>query len=97
MGPSDLDTVCDLWRLPRPRAYNATEGGYQNRTTYVSCAAGEFVVRLYTNVAESARQRFEHELLGRLQPAELTSRSRARFRATTATACGSWMAGLPRP
>src|SRR2546429_7431537 len=72
MGPSDLDAVCDLWRLPRPRAYSATEGGYQNRTMYVSCAAGEFVVRLYTNVAESARQRFEHELLGRLQPAELS-------------------------
>ncbi|TME29241.1 MAG: hypothetical protein E6I64_01150 [Chloroflexi bacterium] len=72
MGPSDLDAVCDLWRLPRPRAYSATEGGYQNLTRYVSCAAGEFVVRLYTNVAESARQRFEHELLGRLQPAELS-------------------------
>lgn len=70
--PIDLDAVCDVWQLPRPRSYAPTAGGYQNLTRYVSCAAGEFVLRLYRNVSESARQRFEHELLARLRAAELS-------------------------
>ncbi len=32
----------------------------------MSCATGDFVLRLYTNVADPSRQRFEHELLRRL-------------------------------
>jgi Ser/Thr protein kinase RdoA (MazF antagonist) len=47
------------------------EGGYQNATLFVSCSAGEFVLRVYTNVADPAHQRFEHELLRRLAVAEL--------------------------
>jgi Ser/Thr protein kinase RdoA (MazF antagonist) len=68
----DLDRVLDLWRLPRPRAYAPALGGYQNITRFVSCPAGEFVVRVYTNVADAAPQRFEHELLLRLAGAGLS-------------------------
>jgi Ser/Thr protein kinase RdoA (MazF antagonist) len=37
----------------------------------VSCEAGEFVLRVYSNVADPAGRRFEHELLRRLAAAEL--------------------------
>lgn len=72
MSALDLDAILDLWRLPRPRAYSPTEGGYQNITRFVSCAAGEYVLRVYTNVADAGQQRFEHELLRRLAGAGLS-------------------------
>jgi homoserine kinase type II len=71
-GAPDLDAILDVWALPRPRAFAPTEGGYQNLTRYVSCAAGEFVLRVHTNVTDPARQRFEHALLRRLADAELS-------------------------
>lgn len=67
----DVDRVLDMWSLPGPRAITPTAGGFQNRTSYVSCRSGEFVLRLYTNVADPSSQRFEHELLGRLAVAGL--------------------------
>jgi homoserine kinase type II len=48
------------------------EGGYQNTTLFVSSTEGEFVLRVYANVVDPARQRFEHELLRRLASAELS-------------------------
>lgn len=71
MIPPEADDVLDAWRLPRPRALVPPEGGYQNATVLVSCVAGEFVLRLYTNVADPGHQRFEHELLRKLAAAEL--------------------------
>jgi homoserine kinase type II len=68
----ELDVVCDAWQLPRPRTFVSPEGGYQNVTQFVSCAAGEFVLRLYTNVGDAASRRFEHELLQRLQAPALS-------------------------
>jgi Ser/Thr protein kinase RdoA (MazF antagonist) len=68
----DLDAVCDAWALPRPRTFAPTEAGYQNLTRFVSCAAGEFVLRVYRNVAAPSHQRFEHELLARLATADLS-------------------------
>lgn len=71
MIPPEADDILDAWRLPRPRVLVRAEGGYQNATLLVSCAAGEFVLRVYTNVADPAHQRFEHELLRKLAAAEL--------------------------
>jgi len=70
--PRDVDEILDAWRLSRPRITAKAEGGYQNTTLLVSCADGEFVLRVYSNVVNPARQRFEHELLGRLASAELS-------------------------
>src|SRR5439155_258826 len=50
----------------------ADRRGYQNITRFVSCAAGEYVLRVYTNVADAGQQRFEHELLRRLAGAGLS-------------------------
>ena len=71
MIPPEPDEILDAWRLPRPRALVRAEGGYQNATLFVSCAAGEFVLRVHTNVADPAHQRFEHELLRKLAAADL--------------------------
>jgi Ser/Thr protein kinase RdoA (MazF antagonist) len=68
----DVDTILDAWRLPRPRAIATAEGGYQNTTLFVSCADREFILRVYSNVVDPARQRFEHELLRGLASAELS-------------------------
>src|SRR5207245_2093727 len=84
-----LDAILDLWRLPRPRAYSPTAGGYQNVTRFVSCAAGEYVLRVYTNVADAAHQRFEHELLRRLASAGLSFEVPRPLRAPMAARCGS--------
>jgi len=70
--PADVDAILDAWRLPRPRLIAKAEGGYQNTTLFVSCDGGEFVLRVYSNVADPARQRFEHELLRKLAAAELS-------------------------
>ncbi len=70
--PTDVDAILDAWVLPRPRATTKAEGGNQNTTLFVSCPAGEFVLRVYSNVADPARQRFEHELLQKLASAELS-------------------------
>lgn len=70
--PADPDAILDAWRLPRPRVTARAEGGYQNTTLFVSCEDGEFVLRVYSNVDDPARQRFEHELLRRLASAELS-------------------------
>ena len=70
--PDDVDAVLDAWRLARPRTVAKAEGGYQNTTLFVSSADGEFVLRVYSNVVDPARQRFEHELLRRLGAAELS-------------------------
>lgn len=70
--PRDVDEMLDAWRLSRPRVTAKAEGGYQNTTLLVSCADGEFVLRVYSNVVDPARQRFEHELLRRLGSAELS-------------------------
>jgi Ser/Thr protein kinase RdoA (MazF antagonist) len=67
-----VDEILDAWRLPRPRVTVKAEGGYQNTTILVSCASGEFVLRVYSNVVEPARQRFEHELLQKLASADLS-------------------------
>ena len=72
MEPQRIDRILDAWRLPRPRVVAKAEGGYQNTTLLVSCADGEFVLRVYSNVADPARQRFEHELLRKLASAELS-------------------------
>jgi Ser/Thr protein kinase RdoA (MazF antagonist) len=66
-----VDDILDVWRLPRPRVTERAEGGYQNATLFVSCDAGEFVLRVYSNVADPAHQRFEHELLRKLASADL--------------------------
>src|SRR2546428_12613809 len=66
MDTPDLDRILDAWGLPRPRVVTPTAGGYQNTTAYVSCASGDLVLRVYTNVNDPTRQRFEHELLRRL-------------------------------
>jgi Ser/Thr protein kinase RdoA (MazF antagonist) len=71
MIPAETDDILDAWRLPRPRAVVRAEGGYQNTTLLVSSAAGEFVLRVHTNVADPAHQRFEHELLRKLAAADL--------------------------
>ena len=60
MSDLDLGRILDAWGLPRPRAIGPASGGYQNRTSYVSCATGDFVLRVYTNVSDPSRQRFEH-------------------------------------
>jgi len=67
-----VEAILDAWRLPRPRVTAKAEGGYQNTTLFVSCAGGEFVLRVYSNVVDPARQRFEHELLQKLASAELS-------------------------
>ena len=69
---SDVGAVLDAWRLPQPRLVMKAEGGYQNATHFVSCETGEFVLRIYTNVVEPAKQLFEHELLQKLAAAELS-------------------------
>jgi Ser/Thr protein kinase RdoA (MazF antagonist) len=70
--PVDVDAILDAWALPRPRVTAKAEGGYQNTTLLVSCADGEFVLRVYSNVADPEKQRFEHELLRKLGAAELS-------------------------
>src|SRR4029077_4932590 len=70
--PADVDAILDAWDLPRPRVTAKAEGGNQNTTLFVSCAVGEFVLRVYSNVVDPARQRFEHELLQKLASAELS-------------------------
>lgn len=70
--PVDVDAILDAWALPRPRVRANAGGGYQNMTLLVSCSDGEFVLRVYSNVADPAKQRFEHELLRKLAPAELS-------------------------
>jgi Ser/Thr protein kinase RdoA (MazF antagonist) len=72
MSAPDVDTILDVWGLPRPRVVARAMGGYQNNTLLVSCDSGEFVLRVYSNVVDPARQRFEHELLRRLATAELS-------------------------
>ena len=72
MTPPDVEAILDAWRLPRPRVVTKAEGGYQNTTLLVSCDDGEFVLRVYSNVVDTARQRFEHELLRKLAAAELS-------------------------
>ena len=73
MNPAvDVDAILDAWALPRPRVTDKAEGGYQNTTLLVSCSSGEFVLRVYSNVADPAKQRFEHELLRKLGSAELS-------------------------
>ena len=73
MSPAiDVDAVLDAWALPRPRTIAKAEGGYQNTTLLVSCEGGEFVLRIYSNVADPGKQRFEHELLRKLGTAELS-------------------------
>lgn len=72
MNPPDVDAILEAWRLPRPRTITKAEGGYQNTTLFVSCDGGEFVLRVYSNVTDPARQRFEHDLLRRLAAAELS-------------------------
>lgn len=70
-GTHEIEQILDAWRLPRPRRFRLAAGGYQNATLLVSCAAGEFVLRVYTNVDDPSHQRFEHELLRHLATAEL--------------------------
>lgn len=70
-APRIVDRILDAWRLPRPRVVLRAQGGYQNATLLVSCASGDFVLRVYTNVTDAAHQRFEHELLRKLAAAEL--------------------------
>jgi Ser/Thr protein kinase RdoA (MazF antagonist) len=72
MDPAAIDRILDSWDLPRPRVTRPAEGGSQNTTLIVSCASGDFVLRVYSNVADPARQRFEHELLQKLATAELS-------------------------
>jgi homoserine kinase type II len=67
----DLDRVLDLWRLPRPRAFTPAGGGYQNTTLLVRCAAGDFVLKVHSNLADRTSRRFEHDLLRRLAACEL--------------------------
>ena len=64
MNPAgDIDAVLDGWRLPRPRTAASSAEGYQNTTLFVSCASGDYVLKIYSNVAELGHRRFEHELL----------------------------------
>jgi homoserine kinase type II len=69
--PPETDDILDAWRLPRPRTVTPAKDGYQNATLFVRCAAGEYVLKIYSNTGERAHRRFEHELLGRLALAEL--------------------------
>ena len=69
--PADVNVFLDAWGLSRPRVVAKADGGYQNTTLFVSCADGEFVLRLYSNVVDPAHQRFEHELLRKLDSAGL--------------------------
>jgi homoserine kinase type II len=67
----DIDALLDEWRLPRPRSVAQAAEGYQNTTLFVSCASGDYVLKIYSNIAELGHRRFEHELLARLGLAEL--------------------------
>ena len=49
--------------MPRPRLLTPAEWGINNRTSFVTCAAGEFVVRVYLNAGALASIHFEHALL----------------------------------
>jgi homoserine kinase type II len=69
--PADVDAILDGWALPRPRTVAPAARGYQNTTLFVSCASGDYVLKMYSNVAELAHRRFEHELLARLVLADL--------------------------
>ena len=71
MIPPEIDDVLDAWRLPRPRTVTPAKDRYQNTTLFVRCAAGEYVLKIYSNTRDRAHRRFEHELLGRLKLAEL--------------------------
>ena len=72
MNPAgDIDALLDGWRLPRPRTVATAVQGYQNTTLFVSCASGDYVLKMYSNVAELGHRRFEHELLARLALVEL--------------------------
>lgn len=61
-----MDEVLDAWQLPRPRIVTPAPWGVNNRTSFVSCPSGEFVLRVYLNQAEPSAARFEHALLRRL-------------------------------
>jgi homoserine kinase type II len=67
------DELLDRWDLPRPRAVVRAEAGISNDTFFVSSAAGEHVLRLYSHLGV-AGIRFEHEILRRLLDAELPFR-----------------------
>jgi homoserine kinase type II len=67
------DELLDRWELPRPRAVVRAEAGIINDTFFVSSAAGEHVLRLYSHLSV-AGIRFEHEILRRLIEAELPFR-----------------------
>jgi len=69
--PGDVDAILDGWRLPRPRTVAPASEGYQNATLFVGCASGDYVLKIYSNVAELGHRRFEHELLVRLALAGL--------------------------
>ncbi len=69
--PGDVDAVLDGWQLPRPRTVTPASEGYQNTTLFVACASGDYVLKIYSNVAELGHRRFEHELLALLALAEL--------------------------
>ena len=44
-----MDEVLDAWELARPRSITPTRWGVNNHTSFVSCPAGEFVLRVYLN------------------------------------------------
>ncbi len=91
------DSVLDQWSLPRPRVLHRAEQGINNETWFVSCAAGEYVLRVYSEQRHEGI-RFEHELLGRLVELALpfaTPRPVPTRDGDTIAAASSW-AG-PRP
>ncbi len=55
-----MDEVLDAWQLPAPRAVTPAPWGVNNTTSLVSCAAGEFVLRIYLNRSELPPILYEH-------------------------------------
>ena len=68
------DDVLDQWDLPRPRELTRAAFGMSNESYFVTSAAGEHVLRVYS-VKPLAAVRFEHEVLRHLIDAELPFRT----------------------
>lgn len=66
----DVD-VLDAWPLSLPRRLRPAEAGTNNLSRFVDTPAGSYFLRIYQNTADTARIRYEHALLSRLQQAGL--------------------------
>ena len=68
----DPHRVLDAWPVSPLQTLRPTDAGLNNLSRLVDTPAGSYFLRIYQNTSDTARIRYEHELLLQLQRAGLS-------------------------